>query len=588
MDMQASVPDPTPVSRFAGAILELSHRHWRLLLVAMLLLLHIAVLRGVADSWARGLLLAHFGLLLLWQPFLRGQQNVTGKQAVFIAVFAAAVTLGLSWWLLAFWVLVLGGLIGGKVYRQHAPWRRRQYLALLGYLLVLLVVVILPEIAPGDGIAPEVRLAAQYGLPVLFVAAAFFPVEVASEEPAEIIDLFYSVFLMLLLGVLILGSFTFMTLGRTSYLQAMTYTLFSVAGTMLVIGLTWSSRAGFAGVNVFFTRYLLSIGLPVEQWLFFLSELSRREPRPERFLADAVGRLLRLPWIAGAEWRTAGEEGLSGERRENSVRYERAELALTIHSRFRISPALHWHLQLLAQLLGEFYVAKLREQTLLQQNYLRAVHETGARVTHDIKNLLQSLKVLCAVAAREDAYDSAQAQVLVRTQLPLLEQRLSAMLERLQFPADASDATEPIEAWWRRLLGQHGRSGVRFAADGLRAGIEIPRVLFDSVADNLLQNALAKRVLDRAVDVDVELRCDGAGAVTLQVCDTGAPVPLDIVRLVLRAPVRSDRGLGIGLYQAARQAEAAGYALRLESNREGEVRFALHNAQNSVQEERQA
>jgi hypothetical protein len=48
-----------------------------------------------------------------------------------------------------------------------------------------------------------------------------------------------------------------------------------------------------------------------------------------------------------------------------------------------------------------------------------------------------------------------------------------------------------------------------------------------------------------------------------------------LAKSLLRAPVPSDSGLGIGLYQAARQAEAAGYALRLASNRDGEVCFAL-------------
>src|SRR5256886_9653412 len=39
-----------------------------------------------------------------------------------------------------------------------------------------------------------------------------------------------------------------------------------------------------------------------------------------------------------------------------------------------------WHFQLLGQLLGEFYVAKQREQKLQQQTYVQAVHETGARM----------------------------------------------------------------------------------------------------------------------------------------------------------------------------------------------------------------
>ena len=33
--------------------------------------------------------------------------------------------------------------------------------------------------------------------------------------------------------------------------------------------------------------------------------------------------------------------------------------------------------------------------------------------------------------------------------------------------------------------------------------------------------------------------------------------------------------MGIGLYQAARQAEGAGFSLTLEANRDGEVCFAL-------------
>jgi hypothetical protein len=53
-------------------------------------------------------------------------------------------------------------------------------------------------------------------------------------------------------------------------------------------------------------------------------------------------------------------------------------------------------------------------------------------------------------------------------------------------------------------------------------------------------------------------------------------VPDAIESQLLRGPVPSERGLGIGLYQAARQAEAAGYSLSLETNRDGEVSFTLH------------
>ncbi|MGH8691133.1 MAG: hypothetical protein ACREUS_08905, partial [Burkholderiales bacterium] len=55
-------------------------------------------------------------------------------------------------------------------------------------------------------------------------------------------------------------------------------------------------------------------------------------------------------------------------------------------------------------------------------------------------------------------------------------------------------------------------------------------------------------------------------------------VPAEVAATLLRAPVSSRGGLGIGLYQAARHAESSGYRLELESNRDGEVCFALVSA----------
>jgi len=69
---------------------------------------------------------------------------------------------------------------------------------------------------------------------------------------------------------------------------------------------------------------------------------------------------------------------------------------------------------------------------------------------------------------------------------------------------------------------------------------------------------------------------DDGGA--LLVCDSGSVVPPETAHALMRAPVASRGGLGIGLYQAARQAEAQGYRLALEKNEDGEVCFALRRA----------
>jgi signal transduction histidine kinase len=327
---------------------------------------------------------------------------------------------------------------------------------------------------------------------------------------------------------------------------------------------------------VFFTRYLFSIGLPVEKWLHFLAELLQVEARPERFLAEALAALERLPSVAGVGWRAGEASGERGEKSAQAVEFSNSELALTIWSRYRLSPALHWHLHLLGQLLGEFYLAKLREEKLRQASYLQAVHETGARMTHDIKNLLQSLNVLCAVAERDEYRDSAQLQGLLQRQLPLVAQRLSETLERLQRPQAAAETVVPAATWWQGLQRQYHGEGVEFQGAPPPAQARLPRSLFDSVADNLLRNAIAKRAVDPAVRVRVSLQC--GEQLALRVCDTGAPVPGEIAATLMRAPVSSRGGLGIGLYQAARQADAAGFRLALDSNKEGNVCFVLSGA----------
>ena len=549
-----------------------SQRYWRVVVVAMLALLHIAVFRGVADPWARALLLAHLGLLLLWQPFLRGEQRVSLTQGVILALVATGVMLHLDWWFLAFWVVVLAGLVGGKVYQQHARWQRRAYLVVLAYLLALLAIAILPEIAPRREIEADVRAYAEYVLPFAFVLIALFPSEPDAAEAPHIIDFFYSVFVMLVIVVVILGSFTFMSVTRTPYLEALTGTIFLTAGGMLLVALAWNPRSG-GGLDVFFSRYLFSIGLPVEKWLHVLAELLQVEARPERFLAEAVAALLRVPSVAGVRWRAGEAADEQGSRTPQAVDYASSELALTIYSRYRLGPTLRWHLHLLGQLLGEFYVAKLREEKLRQASYLQAVHETGARMTHDIKNLLQSLSVLTSVAARDDGADSAQLQALLRRQLPLIERRLSETLEKLQRPQERAENYVAARSWWESLARQYRNEGVEFEPAMPPPGVRLPRSLFDSVADNLIRNALAKRAGDEGLRVRVALEC--GERLALRVCDSGEALPADIAASVLRAPVSSRGGLGIGLYQAARQAEASGYRLALESNRDGEVCFAL-------------
>jgi len=101
----------------------------------------------------------------------------------------------------------------------------------------------------------------------------------------------------------------------------------------------------------------------------------------------------------------------------------------------------------------------------------------------------------------------------------------------------------------------------------------LPKELFDSAGDNLLQNALRKRRLDESVAIRATFRCNDT--IEFSVCDSGAPVAAEVLRGLMRGPVPSETGFGIGLYQTSRLAEISGFSLQLRENEQGRVCFSL-------------
>jgi len=102
----------------------------------------------------------------------------------------------------------------------------------------------------------------------------------------------------------------------------------------------------------------------------------------------------------------------------------------------------------------------------------------------------------------------------------------------------------------------------------------VPQELFDTVAENLLENARYKQAEDGDLTIDVRLDSDSERA-SLEVADSGRPMSDQVARYLFGGAVPSASGLGVGLYQCGRLAEFHGFRLRLEENREGEVRFRL-------------
>ncbi|WP_301103246.1 hypothetical protein [Propionivibrio sp.] len=567
----------TTLGKFGSLLRE--RQRW--VLIALLVVLHLALLAGAQTAVSLMCWLVDVGLFILWQPFIQAERKLDlGSLSLIILALAAGAWL-FGWWLLILWVIVLAALLGGRVLLLgHRP-TRIFYLLAFAYLLCALLVWLVPRVVPDATlIGPSLDAQFAWTAPLLFVAMLLLPSPREIRLPSVgMVDFFYSLFIFLLISVLVLGSLAFMLLREALYIEAVFKTLVSMAAMLLLIAWAWNPRPGFSGIGVFLSRYLLTIGLPFETWLQRLMECAESESDPDRFISTACEGMLELPWVAGGAWGPAqGSQAGSGRFGQESrfcQDFSNQPLQLTLYTRHKLSPSLVWHFHLLAQLTNEYYITKQRARELQQMSYLRAVHETGARLTHDVKNLLQSLDNLCFLAQSPGDSDGARLNQLLQRQLPQITQRLQLTMKKLQAPQDPPEEASGLvlaETWWNGLQQRYAHDNILFSPVALDPAARLPAALLDSVADNLLHNALLKRQDESGLAVRAALAAD---ATLFCVCDDGSALREEIVSGLLRAPVASENGLGIGLYQAAKQAEAYGYELRLVSSVAGRVCFEL-------------
>jgi hypothetical protein len=539
----------------------------------MLLALHAALVSGPGSDFQRIWLMVHFGLFLLWQPFIAAEVELEVLSVVLLLAITAATLWFLSGWMIVTWMVLLMGVLGGKVFTVARAQRGRLFfLIAFTYLLGMLLLWAVPTLLlPGAEMPAAVALVARAALPVLLVLLVLLPV--GGEEPAQVFDFFYAVLVFQLVVVLVLGSLALMRFTGERYFPSVALTLFSFGIALFALAVLWSPRGGFGGLRTYFSRYLMSVGMPFELWVRRVAELAEVQAEPRRFLEQALKEVATFPWLRGGRWKSADGEGAFGDPEGFASTFTYHGLELTFHSAVRLSPALFLHMRLLAQVVGEFYEGKRRESALKRNAYLEAVHETGARLTHDIKNLLQSLYALTSVAPREEA--SGYVGLLQR-QLPQLTHRLHATLEKLRAPdVAAHDANIDATDWWNDVGRRLADSGIALHA-AIGAGAEVPAALFDSVLDNCLDNARAKREREPGIGIRVAFAASLEVA-ELNVSDTGAAIPASVASRLLREPIERPRGegLSIGLYQAARQAQALGYRIELASNVDGNVSLRL-------------
>lgn len=549
------------------------------LLLALLLALYFVLLQG-PDAWlGKTLFIAHLGLFLLWQPFVHAEQRLSVVWVVGLAAIVLAGAVFLKPWMLLLWIMMLGGIVGGKVMLFGARAPRLFYMMALGFLVVALFVIAAPMAVPMAKPPAPILSLGYVGLPVLLVVMAMLPQGKETDSAREVVDFVYSLFVFLLLAVLMLGSLAAMLLLGSTYVEALLQAMLLTGAMLLLLGLAWNPHSGFSGIGGLFSRYWMSIGLPVEKWLQALSNLALREEDPQVFLERACAGIgQRLPWVTGGEWIAGKSSGRFGEIAGRRWEFSHGGMVLVLYTQHTLSPTLIWHFNLLAQYLAQLHADKQRAQALKQLSYMQAVHETGARLTHDVKNLLQSLNALCSAGLEPGAESSLEYQSLLRRQLPAITDRLAETLAKLNAPQSIASARWVSAAeWWQDLSQRMGvMHWIDFTAESPITG-ELPAEVFSGVIDNLIRNVAEKHLREPELRAQVELEHTGEGF-RLIVCDSGSAMAEDIASSLFVGPVSSESGYGIGLYHAARYAEAAGYRLNLIENRAGRVCFRLEQA----------
>ena len=252
------------------------------------------------------------------------------------------------------------------------------------------------------------------------------------------------------------------------------------------------------------------------------------------------------------------------------------KLKLTIYTYTPVGPSLAFHSKLQLSVLTFYYRAKLQEQQIIKQAHMQAIYETGSKLTHDVKNILQSTKTMSQIINDTDS-EMQEIVDLLKKQMPLLTQRLNTTLEKLRVPKNIETTEQPTTGsllqWWNQLQLRYTGRHIEFSSE-INKDSEIPLDIFTTVIENLLDNARSKRIREPGLNISVKLSNDN-NRLQLNVTDTGSAIDPQIHQQLFRDVVSSQDGFGIGLYQSYELAKNHGFNLSVSENSAGNVRFTL-------------
>ena len=541
-------------------------------ILASILLLSHALIWIVDEPLLKfSLTLILYGLFLLWQPLWSKREKVRQGPVAVVAFVTVVLAYTFPNESLMFFHLILSGLIGSRLLSQTA-FRSFDLLALL-IIMVQMAVGLVPDTFK------EIDLPILFGdymqtvilVPILLFY--FAPNPDHQKQGRSQVDLMHGLLAATLLFIVLLGGIVINLLYGVDYIDGLLLTVFIVATLTIGISWFWNPGIGYSGIGVLWNRYAMTIGGPFETWINTLTTLiEERYLKPGDYLEAVCEDLVENDWLNSIEWRF--ENSKIGAGNEVGTRLEHElddKLKVVLYFRGDPGTALEQHTILLVRMAYQFYLAKLNQEKMRAQEHFETIHHTGARLTHDVKNILQSIKTSLDILDMEN--DSPDSQKLLQSNLQQIGSRLQNTLDKLRAPKlDTHINLHDCEKWINSLAEQHqANSRVEIVGD-IDNNLTVPVDLFDSVVDNLINNALRK---DPATQVEVRLHSSDT-IILLLVCDDGEAIPPDIEESLFAKPVTTGSGMGIGLYQSAIMAHAFNYELELSQNEDGRVCFNLY------------
>ena len=547
-------------------LLNNEHRLLALMLFSLLAASNLAT----SDTIAQSFLIVHFGFFLLWQPVIKQQSSFSAKQIIVLFLLIFTFIYLFNPWLNAFWTLLLLTLLTGRIFARGLA--RAAYGLAVIVLFLELVLVTTPQLFNLAAIASSLQAPFNnvlLGLPLILL---FIP---ASSTASNQVDLIRGFLVVLLTIFLCMSSVLISLTAPFQYIESLAISVIILSLFLLLTAFLWSPRAGFTGFAQLLEKYVLNIGGPFEEWFTHVSTLEANTGlRPANFLSASLRYLMQQHWICGVSWQTESESGTEGEVSSYRVSFTDEKLRLVIYTYTPVGPSLFLHSKLLLSVLTFYYRAKLQEQLLLKQAHMQAIYETGSKLTHDVKNILQSTHTMTQIINDDDAQIQEKVDV-IKKQMPILTQRLNTTLEKLRAPAnsDAQTSSGSLLHWWNQLQMRYTGRHIKFSTD-IDSDSEIPVDIFTTVIENLLDNARNKRIREPDITIMVTMSNEN-NRLQLSVADTGSAIDPRVSPLLFKEVVSSNDGFGIGLYQSYELAKNHGFELKVDDDTEGNVRFLL-------------